>query len=128
LELERGRGTDGLLQVHEVMELKLHARLVTLSACDTALGSGYFSEMPAGDEFVGLTRAFMTAGSRAVMATLWEVNDHSTGQFMVDFYRRMPAMGKARALTAAQQAMRAKGGRYSQPYFWAPFVLVGSMN
>ena len=128
LELEPGGEDDGLLEVHEILGLKLHANLVTLSACETALGSGYFSGTPAGDDFVGFTRAFLTAGSQAVLASLWEVNDRSTLQFMVDFYRYLPESDKVDALAAAQRAMRAKGGRYSQPYFWAPFVLVGVMN
>jgi len=128
LELEASGQDDGLLEVHEILGLHLHASLVTLSACDTALGSGYFSEIPAGDDFVGLTRAFLTAGSRTVLASLWEVNDKSTAQFMADFYRRLPGNSKAGALSAAEHAMRSKGGPYDRPYYWAPFVLVGSMN
>jgi len=128
LQLEANAEDDGLLEVHEILGLNLHTKLVTLSACETALGSGYFSEAPAGDELVGLTRAFLTAGSQTVLASLWEVNDRSTLEFMVDFYRRLPEQGEAGALTEAQRAMRAKGGRYGQPYFWAPFVLVGQMN
>jgi CHAT domain-containing protein len=128
LELEASAGDDGLLEVHEILELRLNANLVTLSACETALGSGYLSEIPAGDDFVGFTRAFLTAGSRTVLASLWEVNDQSTLQFMVDFYRRLPKNDKAGALAAAQRAMRTSRSRYSHPYFWAPFVLVGNMN
>ncbi len=128
LELEASGDDDGLLEVHEILGLHLHASLVTLSACDTALGSGYFSEIPAGDDFVGLTRAFLTAGSRTVLASLWEVNDKSTAQFMADFYRRLSGNSKAGALSAAEQAMRSRAGHYDRPYFWAPFVLVGSMN
>ena len=128
LELEPDGEDDGLLEVHDILDLKLHASLVTLSACETALGSGYFSETPAGDEFVGLTRAFMSAGSQAVLASLWAVDDRSTSQLMVNFYRRLPKDGKAGALEAAQQAMRLDGGRYSHPYYWAPFVLVGKQD
>jgi CHAT domain-containing protein len=128
LQLEPDDKDDGLLEVHEILDLKLHATLVTLSACETALGSGYFSETPAGDEFVGLTRAFMSAGSQAVLASLWAVDDRSTSQLMVNFYRRLPRDGKVGALTAAQRAMRLGGGRYSHPYYWAPFVLVGKMD
>jgi CHAT domain-containing protein len=128
LQLESSADDDGLLEVHEILRLRLNANLVTLSACETALGSGYFSEIPAGDEFVGFTRAFLTAGSQSVLASLWEVNDRSTLELMVHFYRRLARNDKAGALAAAQRSMRISGGRYSQPYFWAPFVLVGSMN
>lgn len=128
LELEPDGKDDGLLEVHEILDLKLHANLVTLSACETALGSGYFSEIPAGDDFVGFTRAFLSAGSQAVLASLWSVNDRSTLELMVDFYRRLPKQRTAAALAEAQRAMRLSGGRYSHPYFWAPFVLVGKME
>jgi len=47
---------------------------------------------------------------------------------MQAFYRRLAQSGKAAALAEAQRAMRSAGGRYSHPYFWAPFVLVGEMN
>ena len=51
---------------------------MTLSACQTGLGSGHFAEVPSGDDFVGLTRAFLYAGRNSVLATLWEVDDAST--------------------------------------------------
>src|SRR5262249_20088689 len=73
--LEPDAGEDGKLEVHEILGLRLKAKLVTLSACETALGSGYFTETPAGDDLVGLTRAFLFAGAPTVMASLWEVND-----------------------------------------------------
>ncbi len=127
LDLEPDRQNDGRLEVYEVLNLRLRSRLVTLSACDTALGGGYFADVPAGDDFVGLTRAFLDAGSRSVLASLWQVNDRSTLELMQGFYRRLTQSGKAAALAEAQRAMRRAGGRYSHPYFWAPFVLVGEM-
>ena len=114
--------------MHEILGLRLRARLVTLSACDTALASGYFSDVPAGDDFVGLTRAFLFAGSSSVLASLWEVNDRSTLRLMRSFYRHLEKSGKASALAEAQRAMRRQVGPYSHPYFWAPFVLVGAMD
>ncbi|MCU1276358.1 MAG: hypothetical protein JWO48_3789 [Bryobacterales bacterium] len=125
MQLEPDGTEDGRLEVHEILDLRLNASLVTLSACDTALGSGYFAEVPAGDEFIGLTRAFLYAGSRAVLATLWEVSDRSTVDFMRSFYGALAQSGKPKALAAAQRAMLGCGGRYSHPYYWAPFVLVG---
>ncbi len=112
------------LEVHEILDLNLHADLVTLSACDTALASGYFTELPAGDEFVGLTRAFLTAGSASVMASLWAVNDQSTVELMDRFYRNLGTEGRPAALAQAQRQMLHAGGAWSQPYYWAAFVLV----
>jgi CHAT domain-containing protein/Tfp pilus assembly protein PilF len=128
LELEPGGREDGRLEVHEVLALRLAANLITLSACETALGSGYFAEVPAGDDFVGLTRAFLFAGSASVLASLWEVNDRSTLQFMEIFYRHLREGDKAGAVATAQREMLQSGGRYAHPYFWAPFTLVGAMR
>ena len=89
LELEPDAREDGRLEVHEILGLKLSARLVVLSACDTALGGGYFAEVPAGDDIVGLTRAFLFAGSPSVVASLWAVNDQSTMQLMGAFYGQL---------------------------------------
>jgi len=131
LELEADESHDGLLEVHEILGLKLNAELVTLSACQTGMGSGFFTEIPAGDEFVGMTRAFLQAGSASVLATLWEVNDRSTVDLMENFYTRLEDLGadgdKAVALANAQRALRASE-QYKHPYFWAPFVLVGPLH
>jgi len=124
IQLQPRGADDGTLHVYEIVGLELRARLVTLSACETALGSGFFSDLPPGDEFVGLTRAFLSAGARSVMATLWEVNDRSTIDFMLDFYKRANAKDDSDALASAQRAMAA-GGAYRHPYYWAAFVLSG---
>jgi CHAT domain-containing protein/Tfp pilus assembly protein PilF len=126
IQLEPGGREDGRLEVHEVLDMRLPADLVTLSACETALGSGYFAEVPPGDDFVGLTRAFLFAGSASVLASLWEVNDRSTPELMEIFYRRLREASKAAALATAQREMLNGGGRYAHPYFWAPFALVGA--
>ncbi len=124
LQLEAGDGEDGRLEVHEVLDLRLGADLVTLSACETALGSGYFGQTPVGDDFVGLTRAFLHSGSRAVLASLWEVDDRSTLDLMRSFYRQRDEEGPALALAEAQRLMLADSGK-SDPYKWAAFVVVG---
>jgi len=128
LELEADESNDGLLQVFEILGLSLNARLVTLSACQTGLGTGYFNEIPAGDDFVSLTRAFLLAGSDAVLASLWEVDDRSTVGLMTGFYQRLRASGsdagKATALALVQREMRLSK-EFNHPFYWAPFVLVG---
>lgn len=131
LELEADGENDGLLEVHEILQIRLNSELVTLSACETGLASGYFSEFPAGDDFVGMTRAFLQAGSAAVLASLWEVDDRSTVDFMKHFYEGLAADGgqanKALALALAQRAIKSRE-EYRHPYYWAPFILVGSMD
>ncbi len=125
LELEAGGGEDGRLEVHEILGMKLGASLVTLSACETALGTDLLGAVPAGDDFVGLTRAFLHAGSCAVLASLWEVDDRSTPELMRAFYTPLATSGPAASLAAAQRALVAGGPPLSHPYYWAPFVLVG---
>lgn len=128
LELEADSQDDGLLEVHEILGLELGAGLVTLSACETGLGGGFFNEIPAGDDFVGLARAFLLAGSGSVLASLWKVDDRSTVELMEAFYQRLgrqnSAPAGARALALTQRRMRASG-EYSHPFYWAPFILMG---
>jgi CHAT domain-containing protein len=110
---------DGRLEVHEVYSLNLkHTDLVVLSACQTQLG-----ELSAGDELVGLTRAFFFAGTPTVIASLWRVDDEATAILMERFYRHLQAgLGKAAALRQAQLDMLVD---YPDPYYWAGFVLSG---
>jgi CHAT domain-containing protein len=128
LELEPDDNNDGHLEVHEIIAMSLHAGLVTLSACETGMGSGYFNEIPAGDEFVSLARAFLLAGSQSVLATLWQVDDRSTVELMEGFYKRLDQSGSANdqamALVQVQRELRTSM-KYRHPFYWAPFVLVG---
>jgi CHAT domain-containing protein len=131
LELEPDTLNDGFLEVHEILNLSLNAELVTLSACETGMSSGYFNQLPAGDEFVGLTRAFLLAGSRSVLATLWEVDDRSTVEIMEGFYHYLDRSGRtgdqADSLVQVQRELR-KSKQYRHPFYWAPFVLVGQQD
>jgi CHAT domain-containing protein/tetratricopeptide (TPR) repeat protein len=111
---------DGRLEVHEVYGLDLTAAtdLVVLSACQTQLG-----ELSAGDEVVGLNRAFLYAGTPSVMASLWSVDDAATALLMERFYTHLrDGIGKAEALRQAQLEVREE---YPNPYYWAGFVLSG---
>lgn len=111
---------DGLLQVREIMGLSLNADLVTLSACDTNVGA---DQREAG--IVNLEQAFLIAGARAVVASLWKVEANSTTVLMKAFYTHL-AEHEDKALALAH-AKRDVLGRYgdASPYYWAPFVLVG---
>jgi CHAT domain-containing protein len=126
VQLEPDAQNDGRLEVHEILGLHLRAQLVTLSACETALESGYFTEIPAGDEFVGLTRAFLSAGAATVIATLWEVNDSSTARLMLSFYRKVSEDTASLSLAKAQRSMLHGDSAHRHPYYWSAFVVVGS--
>jgi CHAT domain-containing protein len=91
--------------VREIFGMDLKANLVVLSGCDTALG-----KLSTGDELVGLTRAFIYAGTPSVVASLWNVDDSSTAQLMASFYRNLKTMSKAEALRQAQlELIRGEG-------------------
>ena len=113
---------NGILESWEIVDgVVLNAELVALSACETALGKQRGGEGPA-----SLNRAFLAAGARSVLASLWKVDDQATAELMVDFYRHILAgKSKDQALQAAQQDLRASGGGFEAPYFWAGFQLTG---
>jgi len=88
---------DGRLEVREIFGMDLKANLVVLSACETGLG-----KLSSGDELVGLTRAFIYAGTPSVVASLWKVEDSSTAALMASFYKNLRTMSKVEALRQAQ--------------------------
>lgn len=125
VELGAGGPDDGRLAVHEVYGLDLSARLVVLSACQTALGSGALEDVPLGDDWVGLVEAFLNAGAMNVLATLWPVEDETTAEVMGRFYREFRAgRPEAEALAEAQRAAL-RNPRTARPFYWAGFALNG---
>lgn len=122
LTLDDQSKEDGLLQVREIMQLKLNADLVVLSACSSGLG-----KLVNGEGLIGLTRAFFYAGARSVVVSLWNVNDLATAELMKTFYQHLKrGLPKDEALRQAKLAMiRSQQRTWRHPYFWAPFVLVG---
>jgi CHAT domain-containing protein/predicted negative regulator of RcsB-dependent stress response len=126
LSLVGNKSHDGFVRTDEVFNLRLGSPLVMLSACETGLG-----KEKRGEGVMGLTRAFMYAGAPTVGVSLWSVADKSTADLMTDFYRRLLTTGEgttsSSALRGAQLAM-ISGKKYSAPFYWAPFVLVGDWN
>ncbi len=111
---------DGVLTAREIFNLRLNTELVTLSACQTGI-----NERRPGDELIGLTRAFLYAGTPSVIVSLWSVDSLSTKELMIEFYKLLTnGKDKADALQEAQKIIMEKK-EYSHPYYWAPFVLIG---
>lgn len=123
LALQNNDKEDGILQMTEIMRLKLNSDLVTLSACRTGLG-----KVVGGEGVLGLTRAFLYAGSRSVVASLWNVNDTATAELMKSFYANLKkGESKDEALRQAKLTLlKGKQANWRHPYYWAPFVLVGA--
>jgi CHAT domain-containing protein len=119
-----GKPQDGFLRTHDIYNLKLPAELVVLSACETGLGKEV-----TGEGLDGLPRAFMYAGARRVVVSLWNVNDKATAALMQQLYAGMLRGNKtpAAALRAAQLEML-RTRQWQSPYFWAPFVMQGEWN
>jgi CHAT domain-containing protein len=133
------RAFDGLLSAKEIVrDWDLEAELVTLSGCETGLG-----RKVRGEGYIGFSHAFLQAGARSLVVSLWKVDDQATALFMRRFYENLYgeqgkgevghtrfAMSKARALQGAKQWLRdytdGYGGRpYRHPYYWSAFVLIG---
>jgi CHAT domain-containing protein/tetratricopeptide (TPR) repeat protein len=116
-----GQPQDGFLTLNEIYNLKLHADLVVLSGCQTALGKEIRSE-----GLVGLTRGFMYAGSPRVIASLWSIRDRSTAEFMRRFYEAtlVHHLTPAAALRQTQLSMM-HDAQWSDPYYWGAFVAQG---
>ena len=124
--LSASESNDGNLTVGEIFGLELSAYLVTLSACETGEIASYVAgkEFSAGDDLVGLTRAFIYAGTPSVVATLWPVADDPTVIMMEQFYRALRRDDKAHSLCEAQRFMIGESD-YPPPVYWAAFVLFG---
>ena len=122
LSLVGNKTNDGFLRTDEIFNLKLGSPLVMLSACETGLG-----KEKRGEGVIGLTRAFMYAGAPTVGVSLWSVADKSTADLMTDFYKRMLGATPQPAAAAMRDAQLGmiNGKKYSAPFYWAPFVLVG---
>ena len=115
---------DGLLSCLDVFRMRIPADLVVLSACETGRGTVYPAE-----GVVGLTRAFMLAGSPRVICSLWKVDDAATKALMVKFYELWDpeegeSLAAATALKRAQEYVRSHE-KWRHPYYWAAWVLWG---
>ena len=111
---------DGLLEAGEIADLRLHARLAVLSACETARG-----KIAPGEGVIGLSWAFLAAGVPTLVVSDWKTDSAASGTLMVDFHRRLLAGAPvAEALRQAELALR-RDPRYRHPYYWAPFVAIG---
>ncbi len=117
LYLAKDAENDGLLTVGELYAMRLDTDLVTLSACETGLG-----KVANGDDVVGLTRGFLYAGARSIVASLWSVDDKATAMLMESFYASLAQQSKQEALRSAQLKTREA---FPHPFFWAAFQLTG---
>ena len=109
---------NGLLTASEILDIKLNADLVVLSACNTGRGK------ITGDGVIGLSRSLFLAGTPSVLVSLWSVPDAPTAELMTDFYQNLyqKNLDKAQAL---RQAMLTRMKQHPNPRDWAAFTLIG---
>ena len=112
---------DGYLNLYDLYQMRLGARLVALSGCATGMNF-----VAAGDDLLGLQRGLFCAGATSLLLSLWDVHDRSTARLMEQFYRGFMQSGDpAGSLRAAMLHLRKQN---PHPYFWAPFVHVGKVS
>ena len=112
---------DGYVNLCDLYQLRLHAKLVTLSGCATGMNF-----VAAGDDLLGLERGLFRAGATSLLLSLWDVHDRSTAELMQEFYKSyIQSDDVALSLRTAMQTLRRKN---PHPYFWAPFVVVGKVS
>lgn len=110
--------SEDVLGIEDIYNWKLQAQLVTLSACQTGMGRWYY-----GDEIVGITQAFLSAGAQSVIASLWQVADEHAADLMAELYTRLESCGEpAKALAEAQRQASRSG---LETFYWAPFSVFG---
>ncbi|HSE40468.1 MAG TPA: CHAT domain-containing tetratricopeptide repeat protein, partial [Acidobacteriota bacterium] len=119
---------DGLLEAWEILNLRLNADLVVLSACDTALG-----KVGKGEGMIGLTWALFVAGVPNTVVSQWMVDSASTTELMIEFHKKLKSfLSNSTSKTPIPDALRAaaltllKTDEYRHPFYWAPFVVIGS--
>jgi CHAT domain-containing protein len=115
---------DGLLQVREIVRLRLNAELTTLSACDTGVG-----KLQGQEGVSNLVEAFLVAGSKSVVASLWSADDTFASALMDRFYQRLgQGEDTSSALRGAKLDLLAKYGDQVSPFYWAAFIAVGEAS
>jgi CHAT domain-containing protein len=111
---------DGTLHAAEIYNLQLNAELITLSACNTGIGT-----LARGEGMISLSRAFQYAGAQNLLVSLWSVSDRSTADLIINFYNQIK---EGKSMPAALQKSKLKlisDGTYAHPKYWAPFIFIG---
>ncbi len=120
-QVNNPQGIDGYITAGEWPSYDLKSDLMVLSACETGVG-----EVVGGEGVMGLPYAFYVAGNKNAILTLWSISDNVTTEFVTRFFAKLKAgMGQLEALAATKREFIKKGGRYSNPAYWAAFVLYG---
>lgn len=126
IELSTGGndGSDGRLELHEIVGVRMSSPLIFLSGCETALGGTGATVFSGGEDYATLANAFLYAGAENVVATLWRIEDTGAAEFARRFYRHLRRASPPIALSRAQQDML-ETEEYAAPYYWAGYRISG---
>ena len=120
--LANENGRQSFLEAHEVLGVDLgDAALVTLSACESGLG-----RIDDGDEMLGFTRSFLSAGTSSLIASLWPVSDDAADIMMTTLYRELSGGADLQSAMQSAQLAVLRSPKMQHPFFWAPFNLIGN--
>jgi CHAT domain-containing protein len=111
---------DGYLYLYDLYQMRIPARLVTLSGCATGM-----NVVAEGDELLGLQRGLFCAGASTLLLSLWDVHDETTAELMSSFYSHLVQSNDV--ASSLQSAMREIRTNHPHPYYWAPFLLTGQL-
>jgi CHAT domain-containing protein len=114
-------GENGLLEAREITNLTLNADVVVLAACETA-----GNQVLRGEGFIGLSWAFLLAGSPTTVVSRWKTESRSTRKLMTEFHRRLVGGASAEVALRASQQMLRQDPRFADPLYWAAFVVIGA--
>ena len=115
---------DGRLEVHELLGMQVRSSLVFLSGCETGVGAAWSTAFSPGEDFATLAHAFLYAGARNVVATLWRIEDGAAAAFAERFYEALRSNPAPEALAEAQRAML-RHARYRAVFDWAAYEVSG---
>jgi CHAT domain-containing protein len=119
-----GSGDDGRLEVHELLGLQISAPLVFLSGCETGVGAAWSTGFARGEDYATLAQAFLYAGARNVLSTLWPIGDRGAAAFAERFYANLEQVAPPEALAAAQKDLL-RDPDFGRPFHWAGYTLSG---
>jgi CHAT domain-containing protein/Tfp pilus assembly protein PilF len=123
LSLGQDSSEDGFIQMREVFNLRLHADLVVLSACETGLG-----RLLRGEGIEGLNRAFFYAGASSVLFSLWAINDQASYQLLERFYVHLRSSNSIMGALRMAKLEMINSGVLDHPYYWAGFIVTGEAD
>ena len=118
------RADDGRLEVHELLGIRIRSTLVFLSGCETGVGAAWSTSFRQGEDYTTLAQAFLYAGARTVVASLWRIEDDAAAEFAGHFYEALRQSDAAEALAIAQRTM-IRLERFATPYDWAAYQITG---